>query len=362
MHGLLRTDEVFSRSAVSTQLVKTPRSTDGIYQLWDRASGKERFNVEVGGSWVGWEGWRGTAGAFTRDGKEVFLGGTKGAGRWDLATGEQLESFDKVFPVSHGSAFGIAFHSTPERVIGLVIAADAAYQIHDFTKNDDVQLISVLSGKKPWWACSVNFSRDGKFVAAGQPGFTQYVYEVDSGVMVGALKGPSIAFGRSSEIVAATGPEFLSLKDTSTFKTLWESPWENGQATAVEIARDGRHVFVGGIDGNLVVRDATTGDFLGTHGGHLSSVVSIDESPDESEILTASRDGTIRVWPREMVTETFAESLVLSALPGSVETAFSPDGTRLVAAGNDGTTKVWDTSTGQELLTIHLAPSGSPHR
>ena len=89
-------------------------------------------------------------------------------------------------------------------------------------------------------------------------------------------------------------------------------------------------------------------------------MVSIDESPDESEILTASRDGTIRLWPREMVTETLAESLVLSALPGSVETAFSPDGTLLVAAGNDGTTKVWDTSTGQELLTIHLSPSGSP--
>ena len=292
--------------------------------------------------------------------REVFLGGTNGAGRWDLATGEQLDSFDKVFPVRAGSAFGIAFHSTPERVIGLVIAKDASYQIHDFTSSDDVQLISVLSGKTPVWACSVNFSRDGKFVAAGQPAFTQYVYEVDSGVMVDELKGPSIAFGRGSEIVAATGPEFLSLKDTSTFKTLWKSPWENGQATAVEISRDGRHTFVGGIDGNLVVRDATTGEALGTWGGHLSSVVSIDESPDENEILTASRDGTIRTWPSETVTEAFAESLVISASPSTDRaTAFSPDGTRLVSAGRDGVTQVWDTSTGQELLTIRLAPKYS---
>jgi WD40 repeat protein len=87
-------------------------------------------------------------------------------------------------------------------------------------------------------------------------------------------------------------------------------------------------------------------------------VVSIDESPDESEVLTAGRDGAIRVWPQETVTEAFAESLVLGAHPG-VEAAFSPDGTRLVGAGTDGRTRVWDTSTGQELLTIHLPPFAS---
>lgn len=173
-------------------------------------------------------------------------------GRWDLATGEQLVSFDEVFPRNSMSAFGVAFHSTPERVIGLVIRDTGALQIHDFT-DDDVRLISVLSGKKPWWIFSVNFSRDGKFVAAGQPGFTQYVYKVDSGAMVGAIDGTSIAFGRSSEIVASTGREFLSLKDTSTWETTWESRWESGQATAVEIARDGWNITVRDIVDSWVV-------------------------------------------------------------------------------------------------------------
>ena len=90
-------------------------------------------------------------------------------------------------------------------------------------------------------------------------------------------------------------------------------------------------------------------------------MVSIDESPDGREVLTASRDGTIRIWPREAVTEAFVESLVLSGDSGTIgEIDFSPDGTRLVSAGENGKMKVWDTATGQEQLTIHLARTKFP--
>ena len=71
-------------------------------------------------------------------------------------------------------------------------------------------------------------------------------------------------------------------------------------------------------------------------------------SPDGTKVVTASDDGTARVWEttrgESLVTLIGHEDVVNSA-------AFSPDGTRVVTASDDGTARVWDAVAG-ELLTI----------
>ena len=55
-------------------------------------------------------------------------------------------------------------------------------------------------------------------------------------------------------------------------------------------------------------------------------------------MLTASRDGTVRVWR----TEGTSEPLVLRGHEGRVERAiFSADGQRVLTASEDGTARVW---------------------
>jgi WD40 repeat protein len=85
--------------------------------------------------------------------------------------------------------------------------------------------------------------------------------------------------------------------------------------------------------------------------GHTSHVISVAFSPDGSRLLTASWDGTAKLWDAA----TGQEVLPLRwNADSATAAAYSPDGRRLAAAAVDGTFKVWDAATGQELL----APKG----
>jgi WD40 repeat protein len=72
-------------------------------------------------------------------------------------------------------------------------------------------------------------------------------------------------------------------------------------------------------------------------------------SPDGSRIVSASGDGTARIWD----ISDGGGSLVLSGHRGIVAWAtFSPDGTRIVTASSDGTAMVWDVANGRPLAEL----------
>ena len=74
-------------------------------------------------------------------------------------------------------------------------------------------------------------------------------------------------------------------------------------------------------------------------------------SPDGARIVTASGDGTARLWDAT----TGQELAVLRGHEDEVNSAsFSPDGARIVTASDDRTTRLWDATTGQELARIAL--------
>jgi len=83
--------------------------------------------------------------------------------------------------------------------------------------------------------------------------------------------------------------------------------------------------------------------------GHTSSVDSASFSPDGTRIVTASYDGTVRVWDAARGT-TLAE--LKGHTRGLSSAAFSPDGTRIVTASWDNTARVWDASTGTSLAEL----------
>jgi WD40 repeat protein len=82
--------------------------------------------------------------------------------------------------------------------------------------------------------------------------------------------------------------------------------------------------------------------------GHRDYLATVRFSPDREKVVTASWDGTARVWDAA----TGKELAVLTGHELRVNLAvFSPDGLRVATAGSDGTARVWNAGTGaQEFL------------
>jgi hypothetical protein len=80
--------------------------------------------------------------------------------------------------------------------------------------------------------------------------------------------------------------------------------------------------------------------------GHESGVAHATWSPDGERILTASWDGTARVWDVAMALDTGGSEAQLAVLYGHTDAvlraAWNATGTRIVTASVDGTARIYD--------------------
>ncbi|MBL7810815.1 MAG: caspase family protein [Bacteroidetes bacterium] len=83
--------------------------------------------------------------------------------------------------------------------------------------------------------------------------------------------------------------------------------------------------------------------------GHTSRVSGVTFSPDNRRVLTASEDGTAKIWD-------VASGLLLADLKAHTQrlniASFSPDGRKVLTASADGTARVWSTASGACLATL----------
>jgi hypothetical protein len=84
--------------------------------------------------------------------------------------------------------------------------------------------------------------------------------------------------------------------------------------------------------------------------GQTISVMCAHFSPDNSKILTAADDKTVRLWD----VRTGMQLCVLHGHEDCVNSAvFNPDGTLILSASNDKTGRIWDAYTGMQLCVLH---------
>jgi eukaryotic-like serine/threonine-protein kinase len=122
----------------------------------------------------------------------------------------------------------------------------------------------------------------------------------------------------------------------------------HGGVRSLDFDHDGKRLVTGGAE-NTRIWDTNTGETLHVLSGHEGLVRSAVFSPDGSLVLTASRDGTARLWR----TADGALEATLSH-PGRSQlyhACFSPGGDRIVTCATDATAIVWDTTT-RRLRTV----------
>jgi WD40 repeat protein len=127
------------------------------------------------------------------------------------------------------------------------------------------------------------------------------------------------------------------------------------EVSGVAFSPDGTQIVSGSRDGTLKLWDANTGQEIRTLRGHSSQVTSVAFSGDGKRIVSSAWGGPLRVW------DATSGRLIVPLrghTSGVNSVAFSPDGTRIASGSADNTMKVWNAKSGAELFTLrgHTAP------
>ena len=112
---------------------------------------------------------------------------------------------------------------------------------------------------------------------------------------------------------------------------------------------DGQTIVTASNDGTARLWDAASGELRYVLAGHAQPIWAVSFSMDGSKVLTASDDKTARLWRS-------IDGALVAVLSGHTEgvwaAAFSPDGKRVATGSADSTVRIWDAATGQSLFAM----------
>jgi hypothetical protein len=123
---------------------------------------------------------------------------------------------------------------------------------------------------------------------------------------------------------------------------------------AVAFSPDGSQVLTGSDDGTARLWSAQDGKPIGEAMRHASSVLAVAFSPGGSRVLTGSDDGTARLWSAQdgkPIGEAMRHADWVQAV------AFSPDGSQVLTGSDDGTARLWSAQDGKPIGEAMRHPS-----
>jgi WD40 repeat protein len=356
-------------------------SSDQTVRIWDSATGRQldlrRFE---GGA---------QDARFSPDGKSVLVLTNRGA-----LTVFQPDKPGGVKELAGDVSSPITFNADGSRVA----VTDTDYAVRILDPVNGTPVLRPLTGNADA-INAIEFSSDGQLVAtAGQDG-TARVWGVATGALVAAFPGHSsgvtqVAFRADGGAIATgdgTGTARLwALRDdhSAAPPVVTLQPQQNSSAR-VAFDRAGQLLAYG--DRSPRLFDGTTGTPIREFTGHRDWVIDARFTADGQKLVTASRDGTARVWDVASgqqlavlqstggnvygaavtptgntvavtsattvglyrLDERLNERLLRTATPGSMNDAlFLPGTTAVAAAGQDGRVTIWDTTSSAIIATL----------
>ncbi|RJS16294.1 hypothetical protein DRW03_30580 [Corallococcus sp. H22C18031201] len=317
-------------------------SDDGTLKLWEAETGREVATLEGHWDWV-------NGCAVTPDGRRVVsASGDKTLKVWQVETGQEVATLKGHESWVTGCAV------TPDGRCVVSASDDRTLRVWEVETGREVAVLKGHEDKVR--GCAV--TPDGRHVVSASEDGMLKVWEVKTGREVATLKGHQSWVNGCA--VTPDGRHVVSASADGTLKVwaveTWQEvatlkghqSWVNGCA----VTPDGRRVVSASEDGTLKVWEVETGREVATLKCHEEGVTGCAVTPDGGRVVSASAsdDGTLRVW----AVETGREVAVLKGHEDKVRgCAVTPDGRRVVSASEDGTLKVWDLRSGQCLYTLH---------
>ncbi|MFI6024988.1 nSTAND1 domain-containing NTPase [Amycolatopsis magusensis] len=318
---------------------------DGALRLWEVTTRTEPFVLR------GHEG--GVAAVrFSPDGTRLVSAGADGTVRlWDPAGGEVL-----ALPAGHqGPAMDTAV--TPDEATVVSGGYDGTVRVW---RTGTGAPPTVLQGDQPT-VLGVAVSADGRRAAALGEDRVIRVWDTGSGRLL--LTQPSdadalgVALSPDGLLVSGSGPEgsvHLWRVDEPHRSTVLRGHRHSVRRTA--FSPDGGRLVSASDDGTLRVWDVGTGAQLHVLGEQL--MWSVEFSRDGSGIVAGAQDGTVLLWALDAA----GPPVVLRGHQGMVwDVAYSPDGRWVASTGSDKTVRFWPVGDGQAPIVVRwtgpMAPS-----
>ena len=267
---------------------------------------------------------------FSPDGSLIASAGEDGTTRiWDR-TGHAIWIFS-------GRAPNPSLAFSPDSRFVAAPGASGAVQLIDI----DSGTLRELEGHTAA-AVTVTFSRDGAQLASTSVDKTIRIWDLATGAS-------RVLAGHEAALLGASfSPDGKSLASGSDDHTLRLWSLATGESRRVDaggagiaqlvFSADGKTLFTCDVfDASIRIWDAATLAPRTSLRGHQALGVHLALSPDERRLVSASGDGTLRLWDLAS-----SESRILRGHTGAVTAvAFSADGKQIVSSGADGTVRVW---------------------
>jgi WD40 repeat protein/DNA-binding SARP family transcriptional activator len=316
--------------------------SDGIARVWDARLGRQllAFAGHVGAL---------VDVAFTPDGDRLLTSGRDGTTRlWDVSVSGARGGL-KV-PTAEGIFTGVAFG--PDGATFAAPGEPAGVTIWDTETGEEVRtLVGLIHAK----VTTVTFSPDGRQLAVASDAMsTPQVWDVDSGELLLTLDwqlagSRTIAFSADGTgLISGSSDGGVRVWDAVTGEQRAEFRSGGAGILSAAASPDGRFVVGGDQVGAVWVWDLDTSERVHRLDAHTGAVGGLAFGADGT-LVTASEDGTARVWDLA----TGRERSTFRGHNAPVHhVAVSPDGTRVATASDDRTVKLWDPTDGRELLTL----------
>lgn len=212
-------------------------------------------------------------------------------------------------------------------------------------------------------ALCYQYSADGKKLLTGGGDGMLVLWDTDKGDTLFTIKSYDqpvfdVHFNSDeTQIISNSWDGTLKIHDIKTGKRLHYFELKEGAAYVSLFSKNDLYVFTATLGDNtdkLQMREVDSKKIVRTFEGHTDVIASLTLSKDGKKLLSASWDGSIRLWD---VATGLAERK-FTAHQGAVHVAlFNNTETGMYSAGADRTIKQWDVNTGKVLKTFegHVA-------